>query len=124
MKKIILFILTVFVICCVNNTISAQSISYVKERNGYFCLYGINGQIYNYISNDKMTLIGYSSQLAVFKRGTFYHVYSSTAKRLTVVDADLIGRIIKVTDDGCISQRRNTTYMWDEYGKTYKIIDR
>ena len=121
MKKFVLLIVTL--LCTTVAFAHSSSISCIKEKNGYYCLYNSDGRQYTQISNDRLTLVGYSSQLIIFKKDGYYLIYNADAKKIATLDVEHIGDITRVADDGFISQRKGFTYKWNSTGSKSKIID-
>lgn len=122
MKK---FILLIALMICTASVAFAQSssISYIKEKNGYYCLYNSEGRQYTQISNDRLSFVGYSSQLIILKKDSYYFIYNADAKKIATLDVEHIGNITRVADDGFISQKKGFTYKWNSTGSKSKIID-
>ena len=121
MKKFLLLIVTL--LCTTVVLAHSSSISYIKEKNGYYCLYNSDGCQYTQISNDRLSLVGYSSRLIVFKKDGYYIIYNADAKKIATLDVEYIGNITRVADDGFISQKKSFTYKWNSTGSKSKIID-
>jgi hypothetical protein len=122
MKK---FVLLISLMICTASVAFAQSssISCIKEKNGYYCLYNSDGRQYTQISNDRLSLVGYSSRLIVFKKDGYYFIYNADAKKIATLDVEYIGSITRVADDSFISQKKGFTYKWNSTGSKSKIID-
>ena len=122
MKK---FLLLIALMICAASVAFAQSssISCIKEKNRYYCLYNSEGRQYTQINNDRLSLVGYSSRLIVFKKDGYYLIYNADAKKIATLDVEHIGNITRVVDDSFISQKKGFTYKWNSTGSKSKIID-
>ena len=120
MKKLLIIM---FALLVGTTALDAQSIAYVKQKNGYYQLYNDNGRVVANISTDnKTTLVGYSERLVVLKKDGYYIIYKCTGVKVGTVDADLVGPIKRVLKDGFISERKGYLYKWNEEGSKYTII--
>lgn len=108
----VMMMLTVY--AGMTSSVSAQTITHVKTKDGYVVIYGYTGQVEANISiKQKTKVVGWSERLLILSVDGYYMIYDALGNLKKTVSTGYIGRITHVFDEGFNSVKNGYIYRWE-----------
>ena len=108
----------------------SQRVAMIVKGENYYHLYNSQPWEYNRMPINSMEIVGYASELIIFKKGESYYIFNSVPTLLARVPVAKIGKVIHVfdgpsaSDGGFTSLKGNIVYVWNREGTKCKIMKR